>query len=181
MASRYKWPFHDCAISFVTLVPSANTRISRVNVSPSVKRPFNPKQGPCENQYYSNINMFPTPTGESSSHSGNCHCGAVRFSFTLSPPLHEYPTNTCNCSICTKNGYLLVYPFTKNLTIEKGKDMLKDYRFARRMASHQFCRECGSSCFILPPQEGLEGIPPVTAVNVSRMANLMLELLIILY
>ncbi|KAJ5465891.1 hypothetical protein N7530_009678 [Penicillium desertorum] len=77
--------------------------------------------------------MFPpTPTGESSSHSGNCHCGAVRFSFTLSPPLHEYPTNTCNCSICTKNGYLLVYPLTKDFTIEKGEDVLKDYRFAKR-------------------------------------------------
>lgn len=110
----------------------------------------------------------PIPTGESSSHSGNCHCGAVRFSFTLSPPLYEYPTNTCNCSICTKNGYLLVYPFTKDFTIEKGEDALKDYSFTERKVKHQFCGECGSSCFIRLPEEGH---PLITPVNVSRMAN----------
>ncbi|CAP94086.1 hypothetical protein E8E15_004381 [Penicillium rubens] len=124
--------------------------------------------------------MFPpTPTDESSSHSGNCHCGAVRFSFTLSPPLHEYPTNTCNCSICTKNGYLLVYPLTKNFTIERGEDVLKDYRFAKRMVRHQFCGECGSSCFIRPPPEGIEGAPPITAVNVRLLQDFDVEKLIL--
>jgi Uncharacterized conserved protein len=116
----------------------------------------------------------PTPTGESSSHSGNCHCGAVRFSFTISPPLHEYPANSCNCSICTKNGYLLVYPSTKDLTIERGEDALKDYHFTERKVKHRFCGECGSSCFICPPDEGFR----ITAVNVSRIANVILQLLI---
>ncbi|CAI7573088.1 unnamed protein product [Penicillium discolor] len=118
----------------------------------------------------------PTPTGESSSHSGNCHCGAVRFTFTISPPLHEYPTNNCNCSICTKNGYLLVYPFTKDFTIEKGEDVLKEYRFAERKAKHQFCGECGSSCFIRVPEEGF---PPVTAVNVRLLQDVDIEKLIL--
>ncbi|KAJ6191191.1 hypothetical protein N7519_001212 [Penicillium mononematosum] len=105
--------------------------------------------------------MFPpAPTGESSSHSGNCHCGAVRFSFTLSPPLHEYPTNTCNCSICTKNGYLLVYPFTKDFTIEKGEDVLKDYRFGNRT-------------------EPFEGVQPITAVNVRLLQDFDVEKLIL--
>ncbi|KAJ5168529.1 uncharacterized protein N7482_004123 [Penicillium canariense] len=113
----------------------------------------------------------PTPTGESSTHSGNCHCGAVRFNFTLSPPLREYPTNSCNCSICTKNGYLLVYPFTKDFTIEKGEDTLKDYQFAERKVKHQFCGECGSSCFIRLPEE----FGPVTAVNVRLLQNIDIE------
>ncbi|KAJ5122230.1 hypothetical protein N7448_003361 [Penicillium atrosanguineum] len=113
----------------------------------------------------------PTPTGESSSHSGNCHCGAVRFKFTLSPPLHEYPTTECNCSICTKNGFLLVYPFNKDFTIEKGEDKLKEYQFAQRISTHQFCGECGSSCFIRLP----EGHPPITVVNVRMLQDFDIE------
>ncbi|KAJ5961318.1 uncharacterized protein N7479_008468 [Penicillium vulpinum] len=114
----------------------------------------------------------PIPTGESSSHSGNCHCGAVRFNFTLSPPLHEYPTNSCNCSICTKNGYLLVYPFTKDFTIEKGEGALKDYCFAEHKSKHQFCGECGSSCFIRLLEEGA---PPITVVNVRLLRDFDIE------
>ncbi|CAI7631603.1 unnamed protein product [Penicillium crustosum] len=118
----------------------------------------------------------PTPTGESSSHSGNCHCGAVRFTFTISPPLHEYPTNSCNCSICTKNGYLLVYPFTKDFTIERGEDVLKDYRFVEGKVKHQFCRECGSSCFIRPPEHGP---PQIIAVNVRLLQDVDIAKLIL--
>ncbi|KAJ5515108.1 Glutathione-dependent formaldehyde-activating enzyme/centromere protein V [Penicillium fimorum] len=113
----------------------------------------------------------PTPTGESSSHSGKCHCGAVRFNFTLSPPLYEYPTNSCNCSICTKNGYLLVYPFNKDLTVEQG-DTLKDYLFAGHKAKHQFCGRCGSSCFIRPLEEGA---PSISAVNVRLLHDIDIE------
>ncbi|KAJ5653955.1 hypothetical protein N7490_000958 [Penicillium lividum] len=95
----------------------------------------------------------PPPTSESSSHKGNCHCGAVRFSFKLSPPLHEYPVNSCNCSICTKNGYLLVYPNIADFTLSSGQDVLKDHRFVNGVVRHQFCGGCGSSCFIKFPDE----------------------------
>lgn len=105
----------------------------------------------------------PTPTSERSFHSGNCHCGAVRFSLSLSPPLHEYPTNLCDCSICTKNGYLLLYPFLKDFTLESGEDVLKDYKFAERKVRHQFCGECGGSCFIRLPEAGS---PPILVINV---------------
>ena len=37
-----------------------------------------------------------------------CHCGYVKFSLALSPPLPEYKVVRCNCSICSKKGYLLV-------------------------------------------------------------------------
>lgn len=95
----------------------------------------------------------PAPTSESSFHKANCHCGAVRFTVKLSPPLNEYPTSSCNCSICTKNGYLLVYPPITDVTFERGQDGLKSYRFATRQAEHQFCGECGSSCFLTLPEE----------------------------
>jgi hypothetical protein len=78
--------------------------------------------------------------------------------------------NACNCSICTKNGYLLVYPFRKDFTFEKGQDSLKEYQFATKNVWHQFCGECGSSCFIRLPENFpllSEGADPVIVVNVS--------------
>ncbi|KAJ5227083.1 uncharacterized protein N7469_007089 [Penicillium citrinum] len=110
----------------------------------------------------------PTPTSESSSHTGQCHCGGVRFKFTISPPLHQYPVNSCNCTICTKNGYLLVYPFQKDFTLEQGQDKLKEYQFGPKNVWHQFCGECGSSCFIrLPEKSALlpDGSNSITVVN----------------
>lgn len=106
----------------------------------------------------------PEPTSESSSHSAHCHCGAVRFSFTLSPPLHEYPANSCNCSICTKNGYLIVYPWLKDFKLESGKDMLKNHMFGLKRTEHQFCSNCGSSCLLHIVEEGA---PPIIGVNVG--------------
>ncbi|CAI7675414.1 unnamed protein product [Penicillium manginii] len=118
------------------------------------------------------VNFPPTPTSETSSHTGQCHCGTVRFKFTISPPLSQYPVNACNCSICTKNGYLLAYPSRKNFAFEKGQDSLKEYQFATKKVWHQFCGECGSSCFIRIPDNFpvvSEGVDPVIAVNVRML------------
>lgn len=38
----------------------------------------------------------------------SCHCGYIKFSVTLSPPLPEYKPLQCNCSACRRFGYLLV-------------------------------------------------------------------------
>lgn len=45
----------------------------------------------------------------------NCHCGHTRFTITLPNPFPIYPINRCTCSICSKNGYLLVYPHKKDV------------------------------------------------------------------
>ena len=104
---------------------------------------------------------IPAPTGDTSSHRGNCHCGAVRFSLTVSPPLSEYPVVNCTCSICSKNGYLLIYPNWKDFKLESGEEVLKDHLFATRQARHRFCGQCGSSVFIHIPGA------PFLALNVS--------------
>lgn len=44
----------------------------------------------------------------SQTYEAGCHCGYVRFSVTLSPPLPEYKPLECNCSACRRFGYLLV-------------------------------------------------------------------------
>ncbi|PYI09130.1 hypothetical protein BO78DRAFT_337797 [Aspergillus sclerotiicarbonarius CBS 121057] len=115
-------------------------------------------------------NPQPPPTNESSVHKANCHCGAVRFTVTLSPPLHEYPVMNCNCSICSRNGYLLVYPNTKDFTLEKGEEVLKDHRFNSRQVRHRFCGQCGSSCFVQLPDPA-----PFVCVNVRMFEEIDLD------
>ncbi len=47
----------------------------------------------------------------SAGYEGGCHCGYIKFRATLSPPLPEYEVLWCNCSVCSKLGYLLVCKF----------------------------------------------------------------------
>jgi len=76
----------------------------------------------------------------------NCHCGAFKYSFTLPEPLYEYKVCHCNCSICEKNGYLLVYPKRKDLVFEKGNwDELGEYKMATMAKTHKFCKNCAST------------------------------------
>lgn len=79
----------------------------------------------------------------------NCHCGNVRYKLKLE--ILDRPTtqvNSCNCSICTKNGYMLVYPSPKEVVWHSGYDSLKDYRFGRKQLDHKFCPNCASSILI---------------------------------
>jgi len=56
----------------------------------------------------------------------------------------------CNCSMCTKKGFvhLIVPPARFELTAGEGE--LTDYRFNTGVATHQFCRHCGIHPFYVP-------------------------------
>ncbi|KAL1633054.1 hypothetical protein SLS56_003125 [Neofusicoccum ribis] len=119
---------------------------------------------------------FPEPTDESSAHSGHCHCGAVRFSFTMSPPLHKYPANSCNCSICTRNGYIVVYTQKKDFKLESAPDALGAYTFGLERSWHKFCKTCGSSVLIeVIPGKG----PDFIGVNVRMLDDLDMDKLVL--
>jgi len=77
----------------------------------------------------------------------NCHCGAVRYT-VLIPSLEEHLVNMCNCSICTHNGYLLVYPQRQEVIFHNGYDHLRSYFFGSKTRTHKFCPTCGSSILI---------------------------------
>ncbi|KAG9029672.1 hypothetical protein FRB95_005013 [Tulasnella sp. JGI-2019a] len=82
---------------------------------------------------------------------GNCHCGALQYTVVLPRSLEAKPAwvVSCNCSICTRNGYLLVYPLVKDVTFTKGSlEDTKGYEFGNKRASHRFCPNCGSSVFV---------------------------------
>lgn len=44
----------------------------------------------------------------SQTYDAGCHCGYIKFSVTLSPPLPEEKPLKCDCSACRRFGYLLV-------------------------------------------------------------------------
>ncbi|KAL4949822.1 Mss4-like protein [Aspergillus filifer] len=81
------------------------------------------------------------------SYQGSCHCGTVRFTFTLPVPIEEQEVVNCNCSICTKNGYLMVYPKESGTTFHHADDAVAEYRHALKKFPHFFCTTCGTSVY----------------------------------
>ncbi|VBB77377.1 Putative protein of unknown function [Podospora comata] len=76
----------------------------------------------------------------------SCHCGSITFTVTLSPPLTEQTVMECNCSICRRVGYLLVYPPKEAVVFsEDSLPRLSRYQFNTKQIDHLFCGNCGSS------------------------------------
>ena len=80
-------------------------------------------------------------------HSGGCHCGAVRFE--LDCPA-EIEVHDCNCSICSKVGYLHITVPKHKFRITAGADQLTSYKFNTGVADHLFCSICGVKAFYIP-------------------------------
>lgn len=78
---------------------------------------------------------------------GSCHCGAVQFEVEAPKVLQ---VDECNCSICSKSGFLhLIVPKSK-FALLQGKEALTTYRFNTGVAQHTFCRICGIKPFYIP-------------------------------
>lgn len=78
---------------------------------------------------------------------GSCHCGSVTFSVDCSD---EIEVEDCNCSICSKFGYLHLILPKQRFTLLSGEDMLTEYRFNSGIARHFFCSKCGAKPFYIP-------------------------------
>jgi hypothetical protein len=77
---------------------------------------------------------------------GGCHCGAVRFEVTAD--INEVVD--CNCSVCTKKGFLHLIVEPEKFRLLKGEDALVTYRFNTGTARHTFCGTCGIHAFYTP-------------------------------
>jgi len=73
---------------------------------------------------------------------GQCHCGAVKFSFDSDPIESGL---RCNCSICIRKGAVMSADVIaeEDLTIEAEEGALGLYRFGEETAKHYFCKRCG--------------------------------------
>lgn len=80
-------------------------------------------------------------------HTGGCHCGRVRFE-VLAPS--RIQASECNCSICSKAGYLHLIVPADRFRLVSGADALTTYRFNTGTAQHLFCSVCGVKSFYVP-------------------------------
>lgn len=110
----------------------------------------------------------------------NCHCRLVRLRlrtlplYSSSGEQEVFQPWCCNCSICTKNGYLNIYPTDQMNDIEwvSGKDELSRYMYGPKDIGHGFCPKCGSSIVLfvdLPvgADDGEGGRGRKVGINVS--------------
>ena len=79
---------------------------------------------------------------------GGCHCGAVRFRVTAD--LEAAEIIDCNCTICTKKGFLHLIVEPEHFELLRGADALVEYRFNTMTAVHKFCGRCGIHTFYAP-------------------------------
>ena len=78
---------------------------------------------------------------------GSCHCGAVTFEIEAQENIE---VEDCNCSICSKSGFLhLILPKSK-FKLLTGEDSLETYTFNTGVAKHTFCKVCGVKPFYIP-------------------------------
>lgn len=77
---------------------------------------------------------------------GGCHCGAVRFRVLVD----QHEVEDCNCSICTKKGFLHLIVPPERFTLLQGAEFLTTYTFNTGVAKHTFCKICGIHSFYTP-------------------------------
>lgn len=76
-------------------------------------------------------------------HQGSCHCGKV--SFRVTGEFSEVVE--CNCSHCSRKGYLLWFVPRGDLELTSGDGEYRTYRFNQHVIDHHFCPVCGCAPF----------------------------------
>ena len=80
-------------------------------------------------------------------YTGSCHCGAVQYEVEA---LDKVVCQECNCSICSKSGYLHLIVPKSRFRLLKGENYLTTYTFDTGEARHMFCKVCGIKSFYIP-------------------------------
>ncbi|MDH5766612.1 MAG: GFA family protein [Gammaproteobacteria bacterium] len=78
---------------------------------------------------------------------GSCHCGAIQFEAEAP---EEVECQDCNCSICSKSGYLHLIVPESRFKLLQGEANLTTYTFDSGEAKHKFCKICGIKSFYIP-------------------------------
>lgn len=102
---------------------------------------------------------------------GSCHCKAVTFEVE-SPEKVE--VEDCNCSICSKAGFLHLIVPERNFMLLSGEEYLTEYRFNSKISKHTFCKICGAKPFYIPRSN-----PDGVDVNVRCLDEVPAEMTIV--
>ena len=74
---------------------------------------------------------------------GSCHCGAIKYE--VEGEFNE--GMKCNCSHCSRKGFLLSFVPKTQFTLLSGADNLTTYQFNKKQIDHVFCKTCGVQSF----------------------------------
>lgn len=74
---------------------------------------------------------------------GNCYCSTFVYEVDL-PAISI--VNEFNCSLCSKRGYLWVFPLSPGQfrVIKGDEDALTSYAFGSKTTHYKFCPHCGT-------------------------------------
>lgn len=100
-------------------------------------------------------------------HKGSCHCGAV--SYEVEAPEH-LEVSECNCSICSRAGYIHLIVPSSQFHLLSGEDNLETYSFDTHEAKHMFCKTCGIKSFYIPRSH-----PDGVSVNVRCLDDMYIK------
>lgn len=93
---------------------------------------------------------------------GSCHCGAVKIEVE-----GEFTEGLeCNCSHCSKKGFLLAFVPRSTVSVLSGRDKQTEYRFNQEKIAHLFCSTCGIQVYA--ESEGPDG-QPMSAINLRAL------------
>ncbi len=74
---------------------------------------------------------------------GSCHCGHITF--TVEGEIDQ--VMECNCSHCSRKGYLLWFVPRGQLHLGVPESNLATYTFNKHVIQHHFCPRCGCAPF----------------------------------
>ncbi len=95
---------------------------------------------------------------------GGCHCGEVRFSVRVAA---NAEIQSCNCSICSKTGFVHLIVPQQNFSLLQGEASLSCYQFNTKVAKHLFCSQCGVKSYYIPRSN-----PDGVSINVNCLDSL---------
>ena len=99
---------------------------------------------------------------------GGCHCGRIRFEVTTN---FEQVVD-CNCSICTKKGFLHLIVESSQFRLLTPTTELSLYQFNTNTAKHYFCSVCGIHSYYIPRSH-----PDKIDINVRCLEGVALQTL----
>jgi|SRR5579862_4169930 len=101
------------------------------------------------------------------SYKGSCHCGQIKFEVQ-----GAFETAMeCNCSHCSRKGYLLWFVPRSSLTLQSPAASLGTYTFNKHVIKHHFCPSCGCAPFGFGVSQGAE----MAAINVRCLEGVELS------
>jgi len=96
---------------------------------------------------------------------GSCHCGQIAYEIEGEPG----QVMECNCSHCSRKGYLLWFVPHEQLRLSTPESGLATYTFNKHKIKHRFCPNCGCAPFgEATDQSG----KPMAAVNVRCLEDI---------